>query len=210
MPRTRAGAVSTTRFTARMRSLLALQRARGYDPARGAKVIAYAKEFLDRAVPLAGGRHADVTRLVHQRTVRWPPHSPIRRNSPAIAVSLEVRRPCCCGITGLHIELLLDREAIPWARRIPPALPTSWWKPRSRPSSTSRTRSPRSMPRTRRRPMPTGSDSMRGELQATFAKDGRSVTRRLEPDRSYVSRAGAGRSSCPVAACSSSATSATS
>ncbi len=36
-------------------------RAGGYNPVRGAKVIAYAKAFLDRSVPLAGASYADVT-----------------------------------------------------------------------------------------------------------------------------------------------------
>ncbi len=32
-----------------------------YDPVRGARVIAWARDFLDRVVPLAGGSHADAT-----------------------------------------------------------------------------------------------------------------------------------------------------
>ena len=38
------------------------ERAGSYNPARGAAVIAYAQSFLDRAIPLAGASHSEVTK----------------------------------------------------------------------------------------------------------------------------------------------------
>ena len=91
-------------------------KAKGYDPARGAKVIARAREVLDQAVPLAKGSHADATGY--------------RLEAGALEVSLKdgskigLARPGqCVGFlgephaptsllfvhNGLHIEVKFDR-----------------------------------------------------------------------------------------------------
>ncbi len=83
----------------------------GFDPARGAQAVAWAADFLDRAVPLAEGSHADVTRYF--------------RDGAAFAAELGDRTvylgdpEAFVGWTensfllrhhGLHIELVIDPD----------------------------------------------------------------------------------------------------
>lgn len=91
--------------------------AKGYDPARGALVIAHARQVLDGAVPLAKGSHAEATGY--------------RLDGGALSVSLKdgsatgLARPGqCIGFTGeanalssllfvnngLHLEIRFDRD----------------------------------------------------------------------------------------------------
>src|SRR5690606_37770371 len=93
------------------------ERAGAYNPVRGARVIAYAKAFLDRSVPLTQGSYADVTALTIEggrlrarlgeatfsgladaaQLVGW-------QGDPAAPRAILLRR------NGLHLEIQIDRS----------------------------------------------------------------------------------------------------
>ncbi len=80
----------------------------GYDPARGAQVIAWAKAFLDQAVPLAEGSYAEVAGWSVKDGALSPaladPSAFVGyRGDPAAPEAVLLRHH------GLHIELVIDR-----------------------------------------------------------------------------------------------------
>jgi malate synthase len=80
----------------------------GYDPARGAQAIAWGRAFLDDAVPLAAGSHADVTayRIEDGRllpALRNPAQLVGWAGDPAAPTAIVLRN------NGLHIILDIDR-----------------------------------------------------------------------------------------------------
>jgi malate synthase len=81
---------------------------KGYDPARGAKVIAWAKAFLDKAAPLASGSHSDVAGYSVANGTLVPalktPGAFVGYRGDAAAPSAILLRH-----NGLHIELVFDR-----------------------------------------------------------------------------------------------------
>ncbi len=90
---------------------------RGYDPARGAKVIAFARSFLDRAVPLDAASHRDATayfvaggtltirlRDGRQTILANPDQFVGWQGEPANPSVLLLRNH------GLHIEVQVDRD----------------------------------------------------------------------------------------------------
>ena len=82
---------------------------KGYDPRRGAAVIANAKAFLDKAVPLAVGSHADVTgwRIADGGLLpllKDPSAFVGYRGEPANPDAILLKHH------GLHIQLVIDRS----------------------------------------------------------------------------------------------------
>jgi malate synthase len=91
-------------------------RANGYDPARGAQVIAKARAVLDRAVPLAAGSHADATgyRLeagALEVTLKDGGRTGLARPGQCVGFLGDAHAPASLLFVsnGLHIEVKFDR-----------------------------------------------------------------------------------------------------
>jgi malate synthase len=154
----------------------------GYDAARGAKVIAWGRAYLDEVAPLTGGSHADVTeyrigdgRLVTDRGALA---------DPAQLAGWSGDRAIMLRRNGLHIELLIDRE-----HRIGSAdragisdivLESAITAIMDCEDSVAAVDAEEKIEVYRN-----WLGLMRGDLSAKFDKGGRIVERRLEADRSY-------------------------
>jgi malate synthase len=145
---------------------------KGYDPARGAQVIAWAKAFLDRAVPLASGSWADwtggtpaladPTQLVGRNGDNWllrhhglhievvvDPAHPIGRTDPAHIADVLLESALTTIVDLEDSIAAVDADDKVAAYR-------NWL------------------------------GLMRGDLSASFAKGGETLTRTLEDDRRYT------------------------
>jgi malate synthase len=173
----------------------ALAPGQGYNAARGAAVMARAAAFLDEAIPLEGGGHADVTSyglvndaleiLVGDRRVvlREPESFVAHAERGAAAVLLFVQH-------GLHVELVIDRSTPAGAQHaagladvvVEAALTTI----QDCEDSVAAVDAADKVAVYRN-----WLGLMRGDLVERLEKGGRVVTRRLAPDRVYIDRNGA-------------------
>jgi malate synthase len=150
---------------------------KGYDPERGAQVIARAKAFLDEAVPLASGSWTAFTG-------GEPKLRDVRQFAGRRGDNLLLRNH------GLHIELVIDRRH-PVGKHDPAgiadvvleaALTTiiDFEDSVAAVDATDKVEA-----------YGNWLGLMQGDLEATFDKGGRSMTRALEPDRTYTAPDGA-------------------
>lgn len=90
-------------------------RGTGYNPTRGAKVVAFVRRFLDRAVPLAGAGHGDVTRYLIQEgalaAVTGTGTAALRDPSQFAGYRGRLEEPSALLLRrhGLHVEIRIDR-----------------------------------------------------------------------------------------------------
>ena len=171
------------------------QRAGAYNPVRGARVIAWSKDFLDRHLPLAAGRHGEATAYrveagvllvdtpAGTRALREPAQFRGYVGAPERPTAILLRH------NGLHIEMQIDPDS-PIGAEDPAGVEDLILE------SALTT-------------IQDGEDSvaavdaedkalvyanwlglMRGDLSARFEKGGRTLTRRLNPDRHYTAADG--------------------
>lgn len=143
----------------------------GYDPERGGQVIAWAKAFLDKAVPLASGSWVDLA------------------GEPVLAdPSLLVGRAgenYLFGHNGLHIEVVIDREH-PIGKDDPAGIADVILESAITTICDLEDSIAAVDAEDKVAAYSNWLGLMRGDLEDTFEKGGRTLTRRLNDDRRYT------------------------
>src|SRR5215208_5822299 len=93
------------------------EKGKGYNPARGAKVIAFARDFLDRSAPLAAGSHKDAAgyRVEGGKlAVSLTNGASTGLNDPAQFVGFQGDASAPSSVllrnNGIHVDILIDRN----------------------------------------------------------------------------------------------------
>jgi malate synthase len=144
----------------------------GYDPVRGAAVIAWAKAFLDRAVPLAAGSWS-----------AWTGDTPVLTNPDQLVG--RASDTILLRHNGLHIELVIDRTH-PIGRDDPAGLADVVLESALTTIADLEDSIAAVDAEDKVAAYANWLDLMQGTLEARFDKNGRTMTRTLAPDRQYV------------------------
>ncbi|CAN5414282.1 malate synthase G [soil metagenome] len=159
-----------------------------YDTARGAKVVARAKAFLDQAAPLARGSYGDATGF---SVVDGALSPALKDAGQFVGFSGEASAPTSILLVnnGIHIELVIDRSSVIGSKDpagisavvLESALSTIC----DLEDSIAAVDAEDKVAAYRN-----WLGLMRGDLSATFKKGGETLTRALEPDRTWTAPTG--------------------
>ena len=169
---------------------------KGYDPVRGAKVVAFARGFLDRAAPLASGSHADAVAYVvsgQGLVVRLKDGQEVALATPAQFVGYRGEAVAPAGVllvhNSLHLEILIDR-----AHNIGKDDPAGVADVLVEAALTAIQDCEDSVAAVdaedKTNVYRNWLGLMRGDLTSTFSKGGQTETRRLDEDRTYTAAGG--------------------
>jgi malate synthase len=177
-------------------------RAGGYNPVRGARVVARAREILDAAVPLANGLHAEATGYAiaggHLAIALASGVTTLADPKQLVGYSGDARSPSAILLAhhGLHLELRIDRTH-PIGSTDPAGLADVVMESAittimdcedsvAAVDAADKVENYRNW-----------LGLMQGTLSASFEKDGKTLQRRLNPDRQYTAPSGNGTVSVP-------------
>lgn len=156
----------------------------GYDPARGARVVARAKAFLDEAAPLAEGSHADVGGW---SVVDGALSPALKDAAQFVGFTGDAGAPSSILLVNnsLHIELVIDRshpvgrgDAAGLADVVLESALTTIVDLEDSVAAVDAA--------DKAEAYRNWLGLMRGDLSATFKKGGETLTRALEPDRQWT------------------------
>ncbi|WP_293898094.1 malate synthase G [Phenylobacterium sp.] len=166
--------------------------AKGYDPVRGGKVIAFARELLDRVAPLSNGSHADAVAYTvigenlaahlagGQESFLADPGQFAGYRGAAIAPDGLLLRH-----NGLHLEILVDRQH-PIGQDDPAGVADVLVEAALTAIQDCEDSVAAVDAEDKVGVYRNWLGLMRGDLSASFAKGGRTEIRRLDEDRRYV------------------------
>jgi malate synthase len=168
----------------------------GYDPERGARVIARARALLDQAAPLAEGGHAEAVeyRIENGRlVVALSGGLTTGLADPAVFVGHAGEAVAPTGIllrhNGLHLEIVIDRDHS-IGRTDPAGVADVVMEAALSVIADAEDSVAAVDAEDKRLVYSNWLGLMRGDLSADFVKDGRTMQRRMNGDRSYTAADG--------------------
>ncbi len=162
-------------------------RTAGYNPARGALVVARAKKLLDQSTPLATGSHADATGYTIEGGALSASGTPLATPGQFVGYTGDTAAPTAILLRhhGIHIEIRIDR-AHPIGKTDPAGvadlvLESAITTIQDCEDSVAAVDAQDKVDVYRN-----WLGLMAGTLEASLEKNGRTIIRRLNPDRAYT------------------------